>query len=317
MQHRMFGERTGLGAGPDEAARIFNSYAEAGGNFIDSPEAYQLGQAGSLIGELTASRRDEFVIASKYSRSASAHPSSTALGNNRKAMAKSVEDSLRRLRTDRIDIYLPHFDDGITPVEEIVRGLDDLVRAGKVLYAGFSNFPAWRVGVAATLADLRGWVPVAVLQLEYNLIERTAEREFLPMAAALGLGVMAYSPLAGGVLTGKYRMGEPGRKGNAPEMDATSNAVIDTLLVVSGQIGCGPGAVAIAWLVRKGMVPILGPRTQAQLLDNLAGATVELDDAHVQQLDDASGIALGQPYDLLAAQRRQLGLVSARTGQVA
>ncbi len=161
-------------------------------------------------------------------------------------MAKSVEDSLRRLKTDRIDIYLPHFDDGITPVEEIARGLDDLVRAGKVLYAGFSNFPAWRVGVAATLADLRGWVPVAVLQLEYNLIERTAEREFLPMAAALGLGVMGYSPLAGGVLTGKYRKGEPGRKGTAPEMDARNDAVIDALLAVSGQIGCGPSAVAIA-----------------------------------------------------------------------
>lgn len=305
MQSRMFGDRTGLkvshlalgtgmfgtaagrGADPGEAARIFNSYAEAGGNFIDTSEAYQLGQAESLIGEFTASRRDEFIIASKYSRSASAHPSSTALGNNRKAMAKSVEDSLRRLKTDRIDIYLPHFDDGITPVEEIARGLDDLVRAGKVLYAGFSNFPAWRVGVAATLADLRGWVPISVLQLEYNLIERTAEREFLPMAAALGLGVMGYSPLAGGVLTGKYRKGEAGRKGIAPEMNANSDAAVDALLAVSGQIGCSPDAVAIAWSIRKGIVPILGPRTQAQLLDNLAGATVELDDARVRQLDEA------------------------------
>ena len=232
-------------------------------------------------------------------------------------MAKSVEDSLRRLKTDRIDIYLPHFDDGITPVEEIVRGLDDLIRAGKVLYAGLSNFPAWRVGVAATIADLRGWMPVAVLQLEYNLIEHTAERELLPMAAALGLGVMGYSPLAGGVLTGKYRKGEPGRKGAAPEMDARSDAVIDALLTVSGQIGCSPSAVAIAWVVQKGVVPILGPRTLDQLVDNLDGATVQLDDAHVRQLDEASRIALGQPYDLLAAQRQQLGLISARTGRVA
>jgi aryl-alcohol dehydrogenase-like predicted oxidoreductase len=232
-------------------------------------------------------------------------------------MAKSVEDSLRRLKTDRIDIYLPHLDDGITPIEEVVRGLDDLVRAGKVLYAGLSNFPAWRVGIAATLANLRGWAPIAALQLEYSLIERTAEREFLPMATALGLGVMGYSPLAVGVLTDKYRRGEAGRKGTALELEARSNAILDALLSVSGQIGCSPGAAAIAWSIRKQVVPILGPRTHTQLLDNLAALQVELSDDDLRRLDDASGFTLGQPYDVLAAGRKRLGLIDVRTGHVA
>lgn len=339
MQHRSLGQRTGLrvsqlalgtgmfgtaggyGAEPDEAARIFNAYAEAGGTFIDTSDAYQLGQAESLVGDFITSRREDFVITSKYSRGASNGATPLGIGNSRLAMIRSVEDSLRRLKTDRIDIYFPHFDDGITPVEEIARGLDDLVRAGKIVYAGLSNFPAWRIGIAATLADMRGWTPIAVLQLQYSLIERAADRELLPMGAALGLGVMGYSPLAGGRLTGKYRKGETGRAtalaGSVPAADARSDAIADAVSEVAEQTERSPSAVAIAWLDRKGVIPIIGPRTLAQVQDNLTAAEVTLDDAHMQRLDEASAIEVGHPHDLLAAQRQHLGFTEPRTGRVA
>jgi aryl-alcohol dehydrogenase-like predicted oxidoreductase len=306
MQYRLLGERTGLrvsqlalgtgmlgtangyGAEPEEAARILGSYAEAGGNFIDTSDAYQLGQAENLVGEFIASRRDEFVIVSKYSRSASAQPPSTMVGNNRKVMVRAVEDSLRRLKTDRIDIYLPHFDDGITAAEETVRGLDDLVRAGKILYAGLSNFPAWRAGIAAALADLRGWTPIAVIQLEYSLVARAAERELLPMSAALGLGVMGYSPLGSGLLTGKYRKNQAGRatvlRGSVRDVDARTDCIIDATLAVAEQLGCSPSAVATAWVGTRHVVPIIGPRTHEQLVDNLSAVGIVLDAAHLRSL---------------------------------
>ncbi len=200
MRYRIFGQRTGLkvselalgtgmfgtafgyGAGPDEVRDILRGYAEAGGNFIDTADNYQLGQSETLIGEFGAPHRDDFIIASKYSRGAVAAPSLAVLGNNRKAMVQSVEASLKRLKTDRIDLYFVHMDDGVTPVDELARGLDDLVRAGKIVYGGLSNFPAWRVATAARTADLRGWAPIAAIQLEYSLIQRTTERELLPMA---------------------------------------------------------------------------------------------------------------------------------------
>ena len=195
------------------------------------------------------------------------------------------------------------------------------MRAGKILYAGASNFPAWRVAAAVTLADGRGWAPMAALQLEYSLVERAADRELLPMAAGLGLGVMGYSPLAGGMLTGKYRTGDAGRatalKGSVRASDGRTTAIVDAVLAVAAEAGCSPGAVALAWAVHQGVVPIVGPRTQAQLLDYLAAAPVVLDEAHVRRLDEASRIELGHPHDLLAAQRRQLGLTDARAGRVA
>lgn len=204
MRYRIFGERTGLkvseivlgagmfgtafgyGAPQDEVRRLLQGYVEAGGNFIDTADNYQLGESERLIGEFIAQRRDDFVIASKFSRGATRAPALAALGNNRKAMVQSVEDSLKRLKTDRIDVYFVHMDDGVTPVDEIARGLDDLVRAGKIIYGGLSNFPAWRVATAANTADLRGWAPIAAIQIEYNLLERTPERELLPMADGFG-----------------------------------------------------------------------------------------------------------------------------------
>jgi len=222
-------------------------------------------------------------------------------------MVQSVEASLRRLKTDRIDLYLIHFDDGVTPVEEIARGFDDLVRAGKIVYGGFSNMPAWRVATAAATARLRGWAPIAALQVEYSLLRRDAERELLPMAEAFGLGVMGYSPLASGLLTGKYRAGETGRvtdfKAGVFHEDTGQNAaVIAATLAVADEVGASPSQVAIAWAMAKDVFPVVGPRTPTQLRDNLAAAALELDADHLHRLDEVSAVATGYPHELLAVQ---------------
>jgi len=324
MRYRIFGRRTGLrvseialgggmfgtafgyGAAPDEVHRMLDAYAEAGGNFIDTADNYQLGESETLIGEFVASRRDEFVIASKYSRGASHQPALATLGNNRKAMVQSVEESLKRLKTDRIDLYFVHMDDGVTPIDEVVRGLDDLVRAGKIVYGGLSNFPAWRIATAASTADLRGLTPLAAIQVEYSLLQRTTERELLPMAEAFGLGVMAWSPLGGGLLTGKYRTGAKGRatdlKGSVLHDHPERNApLLDTLTAIARDLDSTPSRIAIAWVRAKGVLPVIGPRTREQLDDNLAALAVTLNDEHLRRLDHVSDTPPGYPHELLAA----------------
>ncbi len=302
-----FGMRWGHGAEPDEARRIFDAYAEAGGNFIDTANGYQDGASEEILGDLLAGRRDDFVLATKFA--CKTIPSSGILvtGNSRQAMVSSVEASLKRLKTDRIDLYWVHVSDGVTPLDEIVRGFDDLVRAGKILYAGLSDFPAWRVARAATIAELRGAVPIAGLQVEHSLVARTAEHELLPAGRALGLGVVAFSPLGGGMLTGKYRKrnGEKGREegfagaGFQPENSAQRTAILDTLLAVAEEAGVTPSELAIAWVAAKGSLPIIGPRTHAQLENNLGATKVTLSSEHLARLDEVSAIPPTFPATVL------------------
>jgi aryl-alcohol dehydrogenase-like predicted oxidoreductase len=189
-----FGTRWGHGAERADAKQLFDAYVEAGGNFIDTADNYQFGESEEIVGDFIAADRDHFVLATKYTLGTNDAHGVSRTGNSRKNMVRSVEGSLKRLKTDRIDLYWAHFADGMTPMEEIVRAFDDLVRAGKIHYAGLSNFPAWRVARADLLAELRGWAPIAGIQVEYSLAERTADRELLPMAEALGLGVALWSP---------------------------------------------------------------------------------------------------------------------------
>ncbi len=198
-----FGDDWGWGTAKDEARKVYDAFREAGGNFIDTANLYTNGTSESFLGEFMEGHRQSVVLATKYTN---AFPGTdpNAAGNQRKNMMQAVEASLKRLKTDYIDLYWVHIWDQITPVEEVMRGLDDLVRAGKVLYTGISDAPAWWIAQANTLAHLRGWSPFVGLQIEYSLIERTVERELIPMAKALNIGVTAWSPLAGGVLTGKY-----------------------------------------------------------------------------------------------------------------
>ncbi|HEX8611303.1 MAG TPA: aldo/keto reductase [Telluria sp.] len=326
MRYKLFGKHTGLrvselvlgtanfglawgghGADPDEARRIFDTYAGAGGNFIDSANGYQDGQSEQFVGDLLTGRRDEFVLSTKFAVKTDANSGILVTGNSRQAMVASVEASLKRLKTDRIDLYWAHVDDGVTPLEEIVRGFDDLVRAGKILYAGLSNFPAWRVARAATIAELRGAVPIAGIQVEHSLVQRATEQDLIPASQALGLAVVAYSPLGGGVLTGKYRdhNGENrrdqawGGAGFQPENTPQRSAIIDTLIAVAHEAAVTPGEIAIAWVAAKGSLPIIGPRTLTQLDSNLAAAKVDLSPEQIARLDQVSAIPRGYPYTVL------------------
>src|SRR5919197_6373637 len=199
-----FGEEWGWGTSKEESRKVFNEYIDAGSNFIDTANNYTGGTSEKYIGEFIASDdRDRFVLATKYT-SNTRRGDPNAGGNHRKNMVQSLEASLQRLNTDYIDLYWVHAWDPMTPIEEMMRALDDMIRAGKILYTGISDAPAWIVSQANTLANLRGWNEFIAIQIEYSLIERTSERELLPMAKALDLGVAAWSPLGGGVLSGKY-----------------------------------------------------------------------------------------------------------------
>lgn len=307
-----FGNGWGYGADKDEARNIYTRYREAGGNFIDTADQYQFGQSESMLSDFIATDRDDIVLATKFSLGDSPEAGLQRSGNSRKSMINSLEASLKRLKTDHIDLLWVHMPDGVTPVDQIAIALDDLIRSGKILYAGLSDFPAWRVATAATLAELHGWSSVSAVQLEYSLVERSAERELLPMAAGFNLGVVSWSPLGGGLLTGKYRKGESGRAQGLgavihDESNQIKTATVDTVLAIADETGYSPGQIAIAWVLAKGTLPIIGPRTAEQLADNLASVDVQLTSEQVSRLDTASAITLGFPHDIVAASASSLG----------
>jgi aryl-alcohol dehydrogenase-like predicted oxidoreductase len=316
-----FGTKFGYGAEPGESRLVLDSYADAGGNFIDTSDSYQDSQSEEIVGEGLLGRRDDFVLATKFSLSSGSKSGILVTGNSRKAMVTSVEASLKRLKTDRIDLYWVHLPDGVTPVEEILRGFDDLARAGKILYAGLSDFPAWRVARAATMAELRGTLPIAGLQVEHSLVERTSEHDLLPAGQALGLGISAWSPLGGGMLTGKYRQGETGRLqglgGYAfhAENSPQRTAILNTLINIAKEVRATPGEVAIAWVAAKGSFPIIGPRTVAQLRSYLSASSVSLSTEQIAQLDKVSAVPSVFPYGLVYDPTTQQGYTGGKAGQ--
>ena len=302
-----FGDDWGWGSAKDEARKVYDAFREAGGNFIDTANLYTNGSSESFLGEFMEGHRRSIVLATKYTNAAPG-PDPNAAGNQRKNMVQSVEASLKRLRTDYIDLYWVHIWDQITPVEEVMRGLDDLVRQGKVLYAGISDAPAWWIAQANTLSNLRGWSPFVGLQIEYSLIERTVERELIPMARALNIGVTAWSPLAGGILTGKYQgqgSSESGRmsgdmmKEFLPEQKR-ADRVVAAVKAVSLENDRSMAQVALAWLRYRPVpvIPIIGARRLSQLQDNLASLDLTLSDEQLKTLDEASQIELGFPYGM-------------------
>jgi aryl-alcohol dehydrogenase-like predicted oxidoreductase len=301
-----FGEDWGWGSSKVESRRILDAFFEAGGNFIDTANVYTNGTSETLLGEFLEGHRGQAVLATKYTNAMpGADPN--AGGNQRKNMMQAVEASLKRLRTDYIDLYWVHIWDQITPIEEVMRAFDDLVRQGKVLHAGVSDMPAWVIAKANSLAELRGWTPFVGLQIEYSLIERTVERELLPMAGSLGLGVTAWSPLAGGILTGKYAQGQAAADArmNSEMMKGFNraservDAIVKEVLAVAKACGRSPAQVALAWLRYRPVpvIPIIGARRLEQFQDNLASIDLRLDPAQVERLDAASQIELGFPHD--------------------
>jgi len=307
-----FGDDWGWGSPKGEAQKVYEAFRESGGNFIDTANQYTNGTSETFLGEFMKGHRESVVLGTKYTN-APPGTDPNAAGNHRKSMMQSVEASLKRLQTVFIDLYWVHIWDQLTPVEEIMRGLDDLVRQGKILHVGISDFPAWWIAQANTLASLRGWSPFVALQLEYSLIERTVERELIPMAKALNLGVTAWSPLSGGVLTGKYhgqgsseggRMSSDMMKEFMPE-DQRAVRIVAAVKAVADEAGRSMAQVALAWLRSRPVpvIPIIGARKLTQLQDNLASINLSLSADQLKALDEASRIDLGFPYNLYAKDR--------------
>jgi aryl-alcohol dehydrogenase-like predicted oxidoreductase len=308
-----FGSQWGYGADSEEIPHIFKAFADAGGTFIDTAPSYQSGESEENIGHLIEGCRDDFSIATKFSIGGPRGYGALQTGSNRRAMMRSIEGSLRRLGTDYIDMLWVHWPDTVTPIDETLRAIDDLARAGKVLYAGLSNHPAWLTAAAATMADLRGLLPVAGAQFEYSLVERTADREIFPMVEAFGIGAALWSPLGGGVLTGKYRLGEKGRLTERGRMVRVENspqrtAVVDVVMTAADGLGVPADRIAFAWLLERarrsptGVVPIVGPRTHAQMRSYLAAVDLTIGDDVYQRLDEISAVDLGEPHESLRAE---------------
>jgi aryl-alcohol dehydrogenase-like predicted oxidoreductase len=302
VRYRLFG-RTGLRVSdlflgtmvltdPGETRRIIDAYADAGGNVLDTASAY--GDGEELLGSVLE-RRDRFVLATKYTLSRDARDPNAA-GNHRKNLVLSLEQSLRRLRTDYIDVYWVHVWDRHTPLEETMRALDDAVRTGKILYVGISDAPAWVVSRANTLAEWRGWTPFAGLQVPYNLLQRDIERELLPMAEAFGMSVAAWAPLARGRLAGGSRRADPGSR--TPRDEAAAAAV----RAVADDLGATAAQVAIAWTRSRSaaVYPLVGVSSAEQLAENLGALDLVLPDDAVDRLEAAVEFERGFPADFIA-----------------
>jgi aryl-alcohol dehydrogenase-like predicted oxidoreductase len=296
-----FGEDWDWGANQATSRAIFDAFTEAGGNFIDTANVYTNGTSEKMLGEFVASERDRFVIATKYTVMMNPNDPNSS-GNQRKNLMRSLEASLKRLNTDYIDLYWVHMWDTVTPVEEMMRALDDAVRAGKIMYVGISDAPAWVVSRAQTLAELKSMTPFAAIQLEYNLVERTVERELLPMAENLNLSILDWSPLGGGVLTGKYLNANSGQDNRLNKAEYFQQYAVDramqiaqVVVEVAEESAYSPAQVALAWIRQQSPrhIPIIGARTLEHLKDNLGCLDIILDDNQLARLNAASEIDLG------------------------
>ena len=303
-----FGDQWGFGADEATSHQVMDAYAEAGGNFLDTANKYHGGQTEEIVGNWLQNRRDHMVVATKYTL-AMDHGDPNSAGNHRKNLVRSVEDSLRRLKTDYIDLLWVHAWDDQTPWQETMRALDDVVRSGKVLYVGVSDTPAWVVSAANVFAELRGWTPFVGLQIEYSLLQRTPERDLLPMAEEFGLSVVGWAPLSAGVLTGKYTRGgaeESLRKGANDSRGRTSGKsllVAREVDAVADELGVSSAQVALAWVQAQGYryIPIVGARKVSQIQDSLGAPSVTLGEEHVRRLNEISSISMGFPHDFLAS----------------
>lgn len=309
-----FGEAWGFGADEKESHRIIEAYADAGGNFIDTANKYHEGQSEEIVGEFLDRDRDHWVVATKYTL-AMRDGDPNAAGNSRKNLRRSVEGSLRRLGTDHLDVLWVHAWDYTTAVDEVMRALDDLVRAGTVLAVGLSDAPAWVASQANTLADVRGWSPFAALQFPYSLLERTVERELLPVADALDIPVTTWAPMAAGILTGKYTRDSAGTPDDSRRAGANASLLTEHNLRiahevdrVADEVGASSAQVALAWVRRSSprVIPIIGARTAAQIEDNLGCLEVQLTADQAARLGEVSRIDLGFPYSLLGGADGQM-----------
>jgi len=309
-----FGEEMGIGAPERECRSVFDGFLAAGGNFIDTANIYNRGTSERMLGGFVGSHRDYLVLASKFSLSTRSDDPNAG-GNHRKNLVQALEGSLRRLGTHYLDIYWVHGWDRRTNLVELMRSLDDQVRAGKILHVGISNTPAWVVAAANTLASERGWTPFTAMQLHYNLVERSIEREFLDLAVAEDMAITPWSPLAGGLLTGKFDRGgaDGAAKGarlssgpmGARVLRESNLAVAEALSGMARELGCRPAQMALAWLCQRSqatIIPIVGARTRTQLAENLESLSLSLSRDQIDRLDALTALIPEYPQSLLASE---------------
>lgn len=305
-----FGEDWGWGSNVADSNAIIDAYIDRGGNFIDTANAYTKGHSETIIGDHIgqhASKRDRLVIATKFLNNLYVGDPNGG-GTSRKSIIAACEQSLRRLRTSYIDLYWMHSWDATTPIAETMRALEDLVTAGKVCYIGFSDTPAWKCAEAQTIAHFRGWSPLVALQIEYSLLQRTVEGELLPMARELGLGVTPWSPLKGGVLSGKYKREQHGNHQAGRGAWATAALgdktydLLDAMAAIANSLDTTVSRVALAWVItRPGVTStIIGARTREQLEDNLAAIDLTLPAEAVAKLDELTAPQLNFPHEFIA-----------------
>jgi aryl-alcohol dehydrogenase-like predicted oxidoreductase len=300
-----FGEEWGWGVNKEESKKVFDMYANAGGNFIDTANRYTEGTSEEYVGEFIASDRDHFVIATKYTLFTRRDDPNFS-GNHRKNMMQALDASLKRLKTDYIDLYWLHAWDYTTPEEEILRALDDMIRAGKIHYIGVSDTPAWIVSRMNAIAELRGWTQFVGLQIKYSLLERTVERELLPMARKLDMAVTPWAALGGGILSGKYnkKKDEEGRAKIYKSINDENLRIAGEVIKVAEEIGNTPSQVALNWVRQQPgvIIPIIGAKTEKQLKDNLECLNFTLSENHMTQLSEISKIDMGFPHDFLTSE---------------
>ena len=293
-----FGTENGWGADKQTSFEIMDAFANAGGNFIDTANVYKLGTSEKIIGEYIGNQdRDYWVIATKYSlKDNETNPN--ASGNNRKNMMRSVEESLKRLQTEFIDVLYLHIWDNLTPIDEILRGLDDLIRQGKVNYAAISDTPAWMVSKGNTMAEILGWSQFAGLQVEYSLLQRSPERDLIPMAKHYGMTLTPWAPLAGGALTGKYLKGDTGRiKETSNRRSENSIRITKEVMAIAEKYNVPASHVALKWTMQQplSVIPIVGATKINQLQENIKSTDLILSDVDINCLDEVSKIDLGFP----------------------
>ena len=300
-----FGEEWGWGVNKEESKKVFDMYANAGGNFIDTANRYTEGTSEEYVGEFIKADREHFVLATKYTLFMRRDDPNFS-GNHRKNMVQALEASLKRLDTDFIDLYWLHAWDFTTPEDEVLRALDDMVRAGKILYIGISDTPAWIVSRMNAIAELRGWTQFVGLQIKYSLLERTVERELLPMARKLDIAVTPWAALGGGILSGKYNKNkdEEGRAKIYKSINDENLRIAGEVIKVAEEIRKTPSQVALNWVRQQPgvIIPIIGAKTEKQLKDNLECLNFTLSEKHMTQLSDTSKIDMGFPHEFLTSE---------------
>lgn len=301
-----FGTEWGWGTDFEKTKSIVETFTKAGGNFLDTANRYTNGSSERFIGDIIQNDRDYYVIATKYSLITEPNLNINAAGNNAKSMKRNVEDSLKRLKTDYIDLFYLHIWDSYTPIEEVMRAMEELIKAGKVMYMGISDTPAWLISKGQTYAEMLGWNSFVAMQAEYSLLQRSTEADLIPMANHYGMSIIPWAPLAGGALTGKYLRGEQGRI--LPESKRRNDAAIaitKVVLDIADELKCDPSAVPLQWIKQRepNAIPIVGVTSTEQLEKNLKSIQVVLSDSHMKKLDEASQILYGFPHEFMREEK--------------